>query len=124
MILKMGKKDKLSTSSKSPPKESSKSIPEKISRYEIQSELGRGGMGVVYLARDPGLDRKVAVKTFSPLFDGDQAIDTDQLIKRFIREARAIAKLDHPNIVTVYHVGKVGNSYFIVMEYVEGKTLS
>jgi len=120
----MGKKVKSSKTPERTLKESPRASPRKISRYEIQSKLGRGGMGVVYLARDPGLDRKVAIKTLAPLLDEDKAVDEDKRIKRFIREARAIAKLAHPNIVTVHHVGKVDSSYFIVMEYVEGKTLS
>ncbi len=102
----------------------SESVPEKIGRYEILSILGRGGMGVVYLARDPGLDRTVAIKTLSRAEAGSQDEDSNQLIERFVREARAVAKSDHTNIVTVYHVGKHGDEYYIVMEYVKGKTLS
>ncbi len=84
-------------------------LPDKIGRYEIVREIGRGGMGLVYEAMDPELGRKVAVKV---LRDGPT--------ERLRREARAAAKLRHPNIVTMYEVGEG----FIAMEYVAGPTLA
>jgi serine/threonine protein kinase len=91
--------------------------PDSIGRYRLQSILGHGGMGVVYLALDPALDRKVAIKVLH--LSGDE-----QMQERAIREARAAARLAHPNIVTVYDVGEVDGSPFIAMEYVDGQTLA
>ncbi|MBK5255854.1 MAG: protein kinase, partial [Vicinamibacteria bacterium] len=87
------------------------------SRYEILREVGRGGMGVVYLARDPVLDREVAIKMLtSGNLQGDQR-------ERFEREARAVAKLDHPGIVPIYDFADYEGNLFFVMPYVEGRTL-
>src|ERR1051325_10274462 len=83
-------------------------------RYEIVSELGRGGMGVVYLAHDPRLDRNVAIKVIP------QELLTDESEERFRREARMIARLDHPGIVVAYDVGIDPGALFLVMPYVEG----
>ena len=93
-----------------------------ISKYKIISELGRGGMGVVYLAHDPDLERNVAIKVLRmevQTSGGEQ----DEFIERFQREARVVAQLNHPNIIVVHEVGQDNNTMFIVMEYVEGKTL-
>jgi len=87
-------------------------------RYEIIRSIGEGGMANVYLAYDIILDRKVAVKVLR----GDLAED-DKFVRRFQREAIAASSLNHPNIVEVYDVGEDGGKYFIVMEYVDGKTL-
>ncbi len=87
----------------------------KIGKYEIVSELGRGAMGVVYLARDPGLERMVALKTMPPDLTSDE-----QGKERFYREARAAAKLRHPNIVTIYDLGETPAFPFIAMEFIEG----
>jgi len=76
-------------------------------------------MGTVYLAYDPLLDRRVAVKVLAP-----HLVWEEGFVERFLREARAAARLKHPNIVTIYDVGQEGNYYYIVMEYVEGQTLS
>jgi len=90
-----------------------------IGQYTIQSELGRGGMGVVYKAHDRALDRTVAIK----VLPGHLAEDRD-FGRRFVREARAAAKLDHPGIVQVYQVGKTEETLFIAMQYVDAKPLS
>jgi len=88
-------------------------------RYELHRRLGRGGMAEVFLARDQLLDRPVAVKVLFPEFATDAAF-----VERFRREATAAANLNHPNIVGVYDWGEADGTYFIVMEYVDGRTLS
>ena len=87
-------------------------------RYQIIRTIGEGGMANVYLAYDTILDREVAVK----ILRGDLASD-DKFVKRFQREAKAASSLNHPNIVEMYDVGEDDGNYFIVMEYVEGRTL-
>ncbi|HSE24166.1 MAG TPA: protein kinase, partial [Pyrinomonadaceae bacterium] len=89
-----------------------------IGHYNIISRIGAGGMGEVYLAQDTKLDRKVAIK----LLPGSLVADK-QARKRLVREAQAAAKLDHPNICSVYEVGDEDGRTFIVMQYVEGETL-
>ena len=86
-------------------------------RYQILHEIGRGGMGVVYLARDPMLDREVAIKVITP-----ESLSADSE-ERFKREARVVAKMDHPAIVSIYDVGEHEGSLFFVMPYVTGKNL-
>lgn len=88
-------------------------------RYEIHQRLARGGMAQVYLARDRTLDRPVAVKELVPEFATDPSF-----VERFRREAQAAANLAHPNIVGVYDWGTQDGTYFIVMEYVDGPSLS
>jgi serine/threonine-protein kinase len=88
-------------------------------RYEIQSRIGRGGMADVFLAHDRLLDRRVAVKVLFPEYATDP-----NFVERFRREAQAAANLNHPNIVGVYDWGRQGSTYFIVMEYVDGKSLA
>jgi len=89
-----------------------------IGSYRIETQLGAGGMGEVYLAEDTKLDRKVAIK-FLPSY-----LEQDELAKqRLIREAKAAAKLDHPNICAVYEVNEEADRSFIVMQYVAGGTL-
>jgi len=88
-------------------------------RYSIDSELGRGGMGVVYLAKEVDLDRPVAIKLLPP----DKAADTG-LRARFLREARIAAKLSHPNIIPIHVVDEVREFVFFAMAYVEGETLA
>jgi len=97
-------------------------IPEKIGRYEITDEVGRGGMGVVYKGRDPNIDRVVALKVIKLSRDEDPEA-ADLMKQRFQREASAAGKLQHPNIVTVYDAGEDDGVPFIAMEYVEGETL-
>ena len=87
-------------------------------RYEIVKTIGEGGMANVYLAQDTILDRKVAVKVLR----GDLSSD-DKFIRRFQREALSVSNLSHPNIVEVYDVGEEEGQHYIVMEYIEGKTL-
>ncbi len=91
---------------------------ERIAHYEIEREIGRGGMGVVYAARDPRLDRKVALKVLLPEFAADPGYEL-----RFLGEARSAAKFSHPNIVTVYEAGRFHGRLFMAMEYVEGELL-
>ena len=96
--------------------------PERIvlnDRYEIQNRIGRGGMADVFLARDLLLDRPVAIKVLFPEFATDP-----NFVERFRREAQAAANLNHPNIVSVYDWGKYLNTYFMAMEYVQGRTLA
>src|SRR5438045_496545 len=87
-------------------------------RYEIVQHLARGGMAEVFLARDLLLDRPVALKVLFPEFAADRSF-----VERFRREARSAANLNHPNIVSIYDWGEEEGTYFIVMEYVEGRTL-
>ena len=101
------------------PKRGDRSIlGETLGPYYIKDRLGQGGMGAVYLARDTALDRMVALKVLLSRF-----ADDDEFIARFQREARASAKLNHPNIVQAYDVGKAGDYHYFVMEYVEGRTV-
>ena len=88
-------------------------------RYEIQNRIGRGGMADVFLARDLLLDRPIAIKVLFPEF----AVDPN-FVERFRREAQSAANLNHPNVVSVYDWGKYSNTYFMAMEYVQGRTLA
>ncbi len=88
-------------------------------RYEVSSRIGRGGMADVFLARDRLLDRPVAVKVLFPEYASDP-----NFVERFRREAQSAANLTHPNIVGVYDWGRQGSTYFIVMEYVNGRSLA
>jgi len=90
-----------------------------IGRYQLLRVIGRGGMGVVYLALDPILQRLAAIKVLSPHLSSDETV-----IARFINEARIAASLQHPNIVTVYEAGQDGEFVFMAMEYVEGQDLA
>jgi serine/threonine-protein kinase len=97
-------------------------IPRKIARYEIVDELGRGAMGSVFRARDPLMDRIVAIKTIlTAALASDQA---DEFRQRFYREARAAGALAHPGIVPVFDVGEYEGVPFLVMEFVDGQTLA
>ena len=86
--------------------------------YSIERELGRGGMGVVYLARDVSLDRDVAIKVLPA-----HLARTAEARERFVREARTAAGLSHPHIVPIHRVGEAGGFVFFVMSYVEGESL-
>src|SRR4029453_10438808 len=90
-----------------------------VGRYVIESPLGSGGMGDVYLAEDTGLHRRVALK----LLPGAIAAD-DTARKRLVREAQAAAGLDHPNICTIYEVGEANGHSYIAMQYIDGETLA
>ena len=91
----------------------------RVGPYEILAPLGSGGMGEVYLAEDTRLDRKVAIK-FLPA----ESIADEQAKRRLVREAKAAAALDHPNICSIYEVAEDDGRGFIVMQYVEGETLA
>jgi tRNA A-37 threonylcarbamoyl transferase component Bud32 len=90
-------------------------VARRLAQFEIIERLGQGGMGVVYKARQPQLDRIVALKILPPV----DALSPD-FIERFRREARTLAKLNHPNIVSVHEFGEQGGLYYFVMEYVDG----
>jgi serine/threonine protein kinase len=92
--------------------------PTKIGKYEVIDIIGRGGMGVVYKATDPHLDRLVAIKMMTAGYGEDP-----DLLKRFLREAQSTASLQHANIVTVYDSGEQDGSPYLVMEYLEGENL-
>lgn len=89
-----------------------------LGKYIILEEIGRGGMGAVYKARDIELDRVVAIKVLSPYLVGEP-----RLVQRFMREARLAANLDHPNIVTIYDIGGEGGYYYFVMKLLDGRPL-
>ncbi len=95
--------------------------PRTVGRYLVISRLGEGGMGVVYAAYDPKLDRKVAVKLVRPGPGGSSASDDPK--RRLEREARSLAKLEHVNVVKVYEVGSFEDQVFVAMEFVDGVTL-
>ena len=89
-----------------------------ISHYKILSEIGKGGMGEVYLAEDTKLDRKVAVKFLS-----EKLSDDSDKVNRFVQEAKAASALNHPNILTVHEIGTWQDTRYIATEYIEGRTL-
>lgn len=93
-------------------------VARRFPQLEILEFLGQGGMGMVYKARQPRLDRLVALKILSP-----EVARQPAFTERFGREARALAKLSHPGIVAIYDFGNVGEDYFLMMEYVDGVTL-
>ena len=94
-------------------------VPMSFGRFEVLRELGRGGYGVVYLARDPVLGREVALKVPRP-----EMLVTAEARRRFMREAHAAAVLDHPNIVPVHEAGELGSVAYIVSAYCDGPSLS
>jgi serine/threonine protein kinase len=96
----------------------------KLGRYEVVSELGKGAMGIVYLARDPVIGRMVAIKTIRVSAGSDEE-DTQEFRERFVREAQTAGILSHPNIVTIHDIGEDPETQvsFIAMEYIEGKNL-
>src|SRR3954464_6059585 len=87
--------------------------------YALERELGRGGMAIVYLARDVTLDRPVAIKLLPP-----ELAANDKLRERFMREARTAARLSHPHVVPIHAVDEVRGYVFYVMRYVDGETLA
>ncbi len=92
-------------------------VLQKIGKYEIVSELGQGGMGVVYLARDPFIGREVALKTISP-----ELVADPEMLKRFYREAQSAGTLQHRNIVTIYDLGEAESRPYIAMEFIRGES--
>jgi serine/threonine-protein kinase len=93
-------------------------MPEKIGQYTVVSQIGRGGMGIVYKARDESLNRFVAIKIL-----GEQLTEDATFLQRFVREAQAAAGLSHPNIVQIYFIGEDNGHPYFVMEYVSGRSL-
>jgi hypothetical protein len=93
-------------------------IPSKIGKYDVTGVIGRGGMGVVYQATDPHLDRRVAIKMITGAFS-----ENPDMLKRFFREAQSLGSLQHPNIVTVFDLGDYGGNPYFVMEFLEGEGL-
>jgi hypothetical protein len=93
-------------------------VPSKIGKYDVVGVIGRGGMGVVYQAMDPHLDRKVAIKMITGQFS-----ENPDMLKRFFREAQSLGSLQHPNIVTVFDLGDFGGNPYFVMEFLEGEGL-
>jgi len=93
---------------------------QKVGRYEIIEELGRGAMGLVYKALDPTIGRTVALKTMRLDVHG---LETEDMLRRFKNEARAAGLLNHPNIVTIYDAGEDQGVFYIAMEFIEGTTL-
>jgi len=94
----------------------------KLGKYEISSILGKGAMGIVYKAIDPDINRQVAIKTirFDLVTEGS---DSEEMMQRFMREAQAAGKLSHPNIITIYDVGREQDLTYIVMQFIEGPSL-
>src|SRR4029077_12540380 len=94
-------------------------IGQTLGHYRIESQLGAGGMGVVYRAHDEKLERTVAIKVVGERFAADPTAR-----ERLLREARTASALNHPNVCTVHEVGEAGGQVFIVMEYAEGRPLT
>ncbi len=94
----------------------------KIGKYTILGILGKGGMGIVYKALDPDIEREVAIKTirFDTLIDGSEK---EEMMARFVREAKAAGRLSHPNIITIYDVRREKDTTYIVMQYIDGQSL-
>jgi serine/threonine-protein kinase len=95
------------------------SVPKKIGRYEVECLVGEGAMAKVYRARDPEIDRVVAIKVLK-----DELATNEEIAERFIREAKAAGAISHPNIVTVFDVGSLGKTSYIAMEFIDEKSLA
>ena len=93
-------------------------LPSRVGNFEVLSQIGSGGMGVVYLGRDPELDRQVAIKVIR------EEVHDQEVLDRFFREARAAAALRHPNIITIYASGQHDYQPYMAMEYVDGESLA
>src|SRR4051794_36529650 len=89
-----------------------------VGNYTVEEQIGRGGMGVVYRARDGRLGRHVALKVLSA-----ETADDVQFRERFLRESRAAASIDHPNVLPIYEAAEIDDELFIAMRYVEGEDL-
>jgi serine/threonine protein kinase/tetratricopeptide (TPR) repeat protein len=114
---------------KDPERETYKVAPrltegDKVGRYVVLTKVGEGGMGVVYSAYDPELDRKVAIKLLMTSLGGSLDAELAEQRTRLLREAQAMAKLKHPNVITVHDVGEFGDQVFVAMEFVDGGTLT
>src|SRR5262245_12993106 len=94
-------------------------VGENFLRYKIISQIGSGGMGEVFLAKDRQLERKVAIKILRQKYSQRH----DDGLQRFIMEARSASALNHPNIITIYEIGESNGSHYIASEFIEGKTL-
>ena len=105
-----------------PPSTGGDALGDTLGRYQLLGEIGRGQMGVVYRAFDPKIDRQVAIKTIQMGAMGS-SMDSAALRRRFVLEAQTAGRLSHANIATVFDVGEEGDTTFIAMEYVEGRTL-
>ena len=99
--------------------DSTQPLPSRLGRFELIRPLGQGGMGQVFLARDPSIGREVALKTIS-----SDVVQTPKARERFLNEAKAAGALSHGNLVTVHEFGEEGGTLFLVMEYLEGEDLS
>src|SRR5688572_2847389 len=93
---------------------------DRLGRYVVERQLGRGGMGLVVAAHDPELDRRIAIKLVQPRLWQGASEDARELLRR---EAQAMARLSHPNVVAVHDVGTFGDQLFVAMELVDGVTL-
>jgi serine/threonine-protein kinase len=94
------------------------SIGDQIGRYKIRTVIGKGGMGEVFLAEDTELERLIALKILP-----EDLADNVERMRRFVQEAKSASSLNHPNIITIYEIGKTGKTHFIATEYIEGETL-
>src|SRR5438045_8288279 len=92
-------------------------VIEKIGRYDIIEELGRGAMGIVYKARDPNIGRLVALKTMRLDVQG---LETKEILRRFRNEAQAAGRMNHPNLVIVHDADESDGLFYIAMEYISG----
>jgi hypothetical protein len=100
-----------------PPAQAGQTLPEQFGRYRLLRQLGKGGMGAVYLAHDTQLDRRVALKV--PHFGGEGGL----VLERFQREARAAAAIEHPNICPIFDIGQVNGVHYLTMAYLDGQPL-
>src|SRR5919201_4743207 len=98
--------------------ETSRAAGRQIGKYVVKRELGRGGMGAVYLAEQTALGREVAIKELIPT-----AVADPNALERFMQEAQVMARTSHPNIIQVHDLERAGNANYLVLEYVKGRTL-
>src|SRR5262249_27353514 len=94
-------------------------LPGAVGRFRVQGRLGSGGFGTVYRAHDPELDRDVALKVPHP-----EVVESPRRLERFLREAKAAARLRHPHLVPVYDAGRDGGCYYVALAFVAGTTLA
>ncbi len=106
-----------------PPPPASGDDTQRLGRYQLEREIGRGAMGVVYLGRDTAINRLVAIKAI-PLASEFSDAELAEARSRFFREAETAGRLNHPNIVTIYDVGEERGLAYIAMEYLKGRHLS